>query len=386
MNTLESVSERSVESAALKGLKVGMVLHIEAKTAVLASRVQEAGAQVYLAASNPLSTKDDVVSALRGKITAVWARWGEDAKEYTESIERVLDADPDFVIDDGADCITLAHSRGLKSLKGGCEETTTGITRLRQMERKGELKIPMIAVNDALTKHLFDNRYGTGQSALDGLMRSTNLLIAGRKAVVVGFGWVGKGISQRLRGLGAQVTVCEVDPIKAMEAFMEGFRVLPALEAVKDASLIVTATGGTGVITKEHFDAMLDGTILANAGHFNVEVDMDFLESRSDHKREVRTGVTEYSYQGKKLLVIGEGRLVNLVAADGHPIEVMDMSFSAQFLGLLHLSRNVGMLRPGLIPFPQELDIQIAKTFLVNHGIRTDFLSEGQLAYLGLSR
>jgi len=272
------------------------------------------------------------VEAVRGELAAVYARRGESSEEYSEALRRVLAARPDYIIDDGGDAITLSHREGVSSVKGACEETTTGVIRVRNLERSGLLRYPVIAVNDAYTKHLFDNRFGSGQSVVDGFMRATNILLAGKRVVVVGYGWVGRGVAQRLRGMGARVVVCEVDAVRAIEAYMDGFEVEPLLEAAGNCDAIITATGDVRVVREEHFRVMRDGTILANAGHFNVEVDVDHLEKHSSSKRVVRPNVTEYVYAGRRLYVLGEGRLINLVAADGHPIEVMDMSFSAQFL------------------------------------------------------
>jgi adenosylhomocysteinase len=382
MLTLGSLSSSALESGVLRGVRVGLVLHIEAKTAVLALKLARAGAEVHLAASNPLSTQDDVVEAVRGELAAVYARRGESSEEYSEALRRVLAARPDYIIDDGGDAITLSHREGVSSVKGACEETTTGVIRVRNLERSGLLRYPVIAVNDAYTKHLFDNRFGSGQSVVDGFMRATNILLAGKRVVVVGYGWVGRGVAQRLRGMGARVVVCEVDAVRAIEAYMDGFEVEPLLEAAGNCDAIITATGDVRVVREEHFRVMRDGTILANAGHFNVEVDVDHLEKHSSSKRVVRPNVTEYVYAGRRLYVLGEGRLINLVAADGHPIEVMDMSFSAQFLALRYLVENSSRLQPKLMKLPEELDTLIAKTFLKVHGARIDELTEEQKHYL----
>ncbi|MEM0321966.1 MAG: adenosylhomocysteinase [Thermoprotei archaeon] len=382
MLTLGSLSASISELGVLRGVRVGVVLHIEAKTAVLALKLAAAGAEVHLAASNPLSTQDDVVEALRGKLASVHARRGESSEEYAEALRRVLAAEPDYLIDDGADAIALSHREGVRSVKGGCEETTTGVIRVRNLERAGLLRYPVVAVNDANTKHLFDNRFGSGQSVVDGLMRATNMMLAGKRVVVVGYGWVGRGVAQRLRGMGARVVVCEVDAVRAIEAYMDGFEVEPLLQAAANCDVIITATGDVRVVREEHFRVMRDGTLLANAGHFNVEVDVDHLEKHSSTKRVARSNVTEYVYAGRRLYVLGEGRLLNLVAADGHPIEVMDMSFSAQLLALRYLVENSSKLQPRLIRLPEELDTLIAKVFLTTRGVRIDELTEEQKHYL----
>ncbi|MEM3857431.1 MAG: adenosylhomocysteinase [Thermoprotei archaeon] len=382
MPVLSAISEETVRKKEFSGLRIGLVLHIEAKTAVLAARIQEAGAEVYVAASNPLTTQDDVVSALSTKVTKVWAKRGETEQEYAEAIRNVLASKPDFLIDDGADCIVQSHLLGVSSIKGASEETTTGVNRVRALAGQGKLRYPVVALNDAFTKHLFDNRYGTGQSALDGLMRSTNLLIAGRQVVVAGYGWVGRGVAQRLRGLGARVTVTETDPVRAIEAYMEGYTVLPMQEAIVDADILVTTTGNTKVVTEEHFEKAKNGLILANAGHFNVEVDVVHLEKFSSAKREVRPNVTEYSYKGKKLYLISEGRLVNIAAADGHPVDVMDMSFSGQFAALRYLVNNWSKMKPDIATLPLDVDLEIAKTFLRAHGVKIDALTEEQKKYI----
>src|SRR5579875_2092799 len=367
MSTLGSLSTSALESGVLRGVRVGLVLHIEAKTAVLALKLARAGVEVHLAASNPLSTQDDVVEALRGELAAVYAKRGESSEEYSEALRRLLEAKPDYLIDDGGDAITLSHRLGVFSVRGAGVETTTGVIRVRNLERSGRLRYPVVAVNDAYTKHLFDNRFGSGQSVVDGFMRATNIMLAGKRVVVVGYGWVGRGVAQRLRGMGARVVVCEVEPVR---------------DAARDCDAVITATGDVRVVREEHFRVMRDGTLLANAGHFNVEVDVDHLEKHSSSRRVVRPNLTEYVYEGRKLYVLGEGRLLNLVAADGHPIEVMDMSFSAQFLALRYLVENSSKLEPKLIRLPEELDILIARTFLKTRGVRIDELTEEQKHYL----
>jgi adenosylhomocysteinase len=383
MPTLNMIAEVYTREQRFSGLNIGLVLHLEAKTAVLASKIQAAGAHVFVAASNPLTTQDDVVSALTPVVSGIFAKRGESAEEYKDSIRKVLLAKPDFLIDDGADAIALSHTLGVNSVKGACEETTTGIVRVRAMERKRVLRYPVLGVNDAFTKHLFDNRYGTGQSSVDGLLRATNLLIAGKKVLVVGYGWVGKGIAMRLRGLGARVAVSEVDPVKAIEAYMEGFDIMRSIQAVKNADIVVTATGDKHVIGEKHLKAAKEGAIFANAGHFNVEIDMDYLETHSLEKREVRPNVTEYTLPGPhKIYVLADGRLVNLVAADGHPVEVMDLSFSAQFLGLSYLIESHERLPRALVPYPRDLDLKIARAFLHAHKFRLDRLTKEQRGYM----
>ena len=383
MPVLERVSREARVKKAFKGVRVGLVLHLEAKTAVLAEYIEEAGAEVYVASSNPETTQDDVAAALARKISGVYAWRGESPEEYFSNIRRILEKKPDFIIDDGADCIVMAHELKIGGIKGATEETTTGVRRVRALEEQGNLMFPVIAVNDAETKYLFDNRYGTGQSSIDGILRATNILLAGKKAVVAGYGWVGRGIAMRLKGMGAKVIVTEVDPIKALEAHMEGFEVMPMIEAAKVADIIITATGVNKVVTEEHFEVIKDGCFLANAGHFNVEVDVEWLERNAKEKREVRPYVTEYLLpNGRKVYLLAKGRLVNLVAADGHPIEVMDMSFSGQFTALQYLVENYEKLEPKLYKLPKELDEKIAWAKLEAEGIRIDRLKPEQIRYL----
>ncbi|HIQ03469.1 MAG TPA: adenosylhomocysteinase [Desulfurococcales archaeon] len=383
MKVLESISRNARVEKKFKGLRVGVVLHLEAKTAVLAWIIQEAGAEVYVACCNPETTQDDVAAALARKVTAVYAWRGETIEEYYENIKRVLKAKPDFIIDDGADCIVLAHELNVTSVKGGTEETTTGVIRLKAMERDGVLRFPVIGVNEGRIKYLFDNRYGTGQSTIDGILRATNIMIAGKRVVIAGYGWVGRGLAMRFRGMGAKVIVTEVDPIKALEAHMEGFEVMPMIEAVKIADIIITATGVNKVVREEHFKVMRDGVFLANAGHFDVEIDVRWLEEHAKAKREVRPHVTEYTLpNGKRVYLLAKGRLVNLVAADGHPIEVMDLSFAGQFAALEYLVDNYDKLEPKVYTLPRELDEKIAWEKLKVEGIRIDKLTPEQIEYL----
>ncbi len=386
MPILSAVRERFSREKPLEGLRVAACLHIEMKTACLALTLKEAGAEVALAASNPLTTQDDVAAALAERGVRVYAWRGESEEEYVENINRALDIEPNVVIDDGADMLATLHTSRTELLEdviGGTEETTTGVIRLKAMEREGALKIPVIAVNDSLCKFLFDNRYGTGQSTWDGIMRATNLLIAGKKVVVAGYGWVGRGVAMRARGLGARVIVTEVDPIRALEAVMDGFEVMPMSEAAKIGDIFVTATGNVDVIRREHFEVMKDGVLLANGGHFNVEVSVRDLESTAVRKREVRPCVTEYTMpDGRRLYLLGEGRLVNLVCGDGHPAEIMDMSFSLQALAVEYLVKRSGELEPGVHVLPREIDEKVAEIKLASMGIQIDKLTEEQRRYL----
>ncbi len=386
MPVLREIGRRFREERPLQGLKVAACLHVEMKTAYLALTLREAGAEVSLAASNPLTTQDDVAAALAEKGVRIFAWRGETEEEYFENIDRALDIGPNVVIDDGADMITRLHSHRadlLDGVIGATEETTTGVVRLRAMEKEGALKIPVIAVNDALCKYLFDNRYGTGQSTWDGIMRATNLLIAGKSVVVAGYGWVGRGIAMRARGLGARVIVTEVDPIRALEAVMDGFEVMPMSEAARVGDIFVTATGDVSVIRADHFRVMKDGAILANAGHFNVEVSVEDLESTAVFKRQVRPCVTEYEMpDGRRLYLLGEGRLVNLVCADGHPAEIMDMSFSLQALAAEYLAKKDRELSPGVHLLPREIDERVARIKLESMGIQIDRLTEEQRRYI----
>ncbi|HDM92221.1 MAG TPA: adenosylhomocysteinase [Candidatus Korarchaeota archaeon] len=386
MPALNTIRERFSEEKPFRGLRIAACLHIEMKTACLALTLKEAGAEVSLAASNPLTTQDDVAAALAERGIRVYAWRGESREEYTENINRALDIRPNIVIDDGADMLVTLHtSRAelLEDMIGGTEETTTGVIRLKAMEKEGALKIPVIAVNDSLCKFLFDNRYGTGQSTWDGIMRATNLLVAGKKVVVAGYGWVGRGVAMRARGLGARVIVTEVDPVRALEAVMDGFEVMPMCEAARIGDIFITATGNVSVIRREHFEVMKDGVLLANAGHFNVEVSVRDLESMAVRKRGIRTCVTEYEMpDGRRLYLLGEGRLVNLVCGDGHPTEIMDMSFSLQALAAEYLAKRGREIRPGVHLLPREIDERVARIKLDSMGIHIDSLTEEQRKYL----
>ena len=362
-----------------------MCLHLEAKTAVLAEVFHEAGAEVAITGSNPLSTQDDVAAGLSETGVHVYAWRGVSDRDHKTNLGRVLAMKPDVLIDDGAELTIAAHLKGsglVKKILGACEETTTGVTRLKAMEKDGELRFPVIAVNDAYTKFLFDSRYGTGQSGLEGIMRATNLLIAGRAVVVAGFGWVGRGVAQRAKGLGARVIVTEVDPVRALEALMEGFDVMPMAEAAAVGDLFVTATGNRDIITGRHMATMKDRAILCNVGHYDVEVSVKDLERIARSKRLVRPEVTEYRLNsGKRLYLLSNGRLVNLAAADGHPAEVMDMSFAGQALSGEYLLKNGHELKPHVIRVPEELDLQIARWRLEAFGKDIDKLTSVQERY-----
>jgi adenosylhomocysteinase len=386
MAVLAAVRRDLMRRKSLKGVRVGMALHVEAKTGVLALAFRDAGAQVRLASCNPLSTDDAVVAGLRDAGLEVYAKKWESDKEYDEYLHKVLDLKPNLVIDDGADLIYRLHTRRrdlLGDVIGANEETTTGVNRIRAMERDGKLAFPVIDVNDAQMKHLFDNRYGTGQSAIDGILTATNLLLAGKRFVVAGYGWCGRGIAARAKGMGAHVVVTEVDPVKAIEAKLDGFEVMPMTEAARGADLIVTATGDKEVITAKHLGLLKDGCILANAGHFNVEVSMADLEKLSTRKRRVREFVDEYTLKGdRKVYVIGEGRLVNLAAGQGHPVEIMDMSFSIQALCAEHLAKHGKGMEPRVHDVPRDIDETVARRALEAMGVGIDSLTAAQKAYL----
>ncbi len=372
----------------LKGIRIGAVLHVTKETAVLMKALKDAGAEeVVLAASNPLSTQDDVAAALVEYGIRVYAWRGQTSEEYYWCLRKVAESKPDIILDDGGDLHALLHKEYqelAKTIIGGTEETTTGVVRLKALERSGELKYPAIAVNNAYTKYLFDNRYGTGQSTFDGILRATNILVAGKVVVVAGYGWVGRGIAMRARGLGARrVIVTEVDPVRALEAVFDGFEVMPMIKAAEVGDIFITATGNKAVIRKEHMERMKDGAILANAGHFNVEIWIPDLEALSVGKRTIRPNVNEYRLKdGRRIYLLAEGRLVNLVAAEGHPSEVMDMSFANQFLAVKYLFDNRGKLPPKVFDPPRELDMRVAKLKLESMGIEIDTLTEEQEEYL----
>ena len=381
MKVLGKIREEYRREKPLEGYKVGMALHVEAKTAVLVLTLIDAGAEVAITGCNPMSTQNDVANALRDMGIACFAKRGMTTEEYYKALEAVADTKPDIAIDDGADLIFMLHSRKQKVM-GASEETTTGVIRLRAMEREKALMFPVIAVNDAYTKYLFDNRYGTGQSAVEGIIRATNMLFAGKRVVVAGYGWCGRGVAMRARGMGAKVIVTEVDEVRALEALMDGFDVMPMEEAARLGDIFITATGNRDVIRREHMELMKDGAVLANAGHFNVEIVIPHLESLSKNIREIRDNVVEYDLGYKKLYLLAEGRLVNLVAADGHPIEVMDMSFSDQALAAKYIAENADKLENRVYMLPDELDRKVARLKLESMGIEIDSLTEEQIKYL----
>lgn len=386
MPVLMKIRKDFEETKPLTGVRIAAVLHVTKETAVLTRTLVSGGAEVWLAASNPLSTQDEVAAALAVEGIRVFAWRGESDEEYFWCIERVAHSNPNVVIDDGGDLHVFLHekmSEIAEKIIGGTEETTTGVIRLRALESSGMLKYPVIAVNDSKTKYLFDNRYGTGQSTLDGVMRATNVLIAGKVVVVSGYGWVGRGIATRARGLGARVIITEVDPVKALEAVMDGFDVMPMFEAAKVGDIFITATGNIDVIKAEHALLMKDGAILANAGHFNVEISVLDLENIAVSKKAVRNNVTEYLLpNGRRVYLLAEGRLVNLVAAEGHPSEVMDLSFANQALAVKYLVENRGKISNRVYKLPEEIDNTIARLKLRSMGIEIDSLTEKQIEYL----
>ena len=381
------IREKFSRKKPLENVKVGAVLHVTKETASLVRTLVAGGARVRLAASNPLSTQDDVAAALvrnYGVEVCAWKGMSED--EYYDCIKWVVEWQPNVVIDDGGDLHAMLHDRYpnvASKIWGGTEETTTGVIRLRAMERDGVLKYPVFAVNNAKTKMMFDNRYGTGQSTIDGILRATNILFAGKIVVVAGYGWVGRGIAWRARGMGARVIVTEVDPVKALEAVMDGFDVMPMSKAAEIGDVFITATGNKAVIRREHFVKMKDGAILANAGHFNVEVWVPDLEQLAVSKRNIRPYVTEYKLaNGRRLYLLADGRLVNLVAAEGHPSEVMDMSFANQALTIEYIVMNKDRLEPRLYSVPLEIDEEVARLKLRAMGINIDELTEEQRKYI----
>ena len=385
MPVLAQIKKRFSKEKPLEGLTLGACLHVTKETGVLVQTLVSGGAKVVLCGSNPLSTQDDVAAALVKMGVNVFAWRGQSTEEYYWCIERVMGFASSMTLDDGADLVGTLHSKRpkvLSGVKGGSEETTTGVLRLREMEKAGALKYPIIAVNDAYTKYLFDNRYGTGQSTLDGILRATNILFAGKNFVVCGYGWCGRGIAMRAQGMGANVIVTEIDPTRALEAAMNGFRVMPITEAAVVGDIFVTATGDTSVIRKEHMLKMKDDAILANSGHFNVEVNPKHLEEISTSKRNIRPNLDEYTLKGgKKLYLLAEGRLVNLAAAEGHPSEVMDMSFANQALCMEYLAKSE-RLPPKVYPVPKEIDESVARLKLKAMKIMIDKLTAEQRRYL----
>ncbi|MDF2836627.1 MAG: ahcY [Paenibacillus sp.] len=386
MPVLNRIREQFEQDKPFEGLKVSISLHLEAKTAYLAKVVQAGGAEVTITGSNPLSTQDDVCAALVEDGITVYAKYNPTAAEFKALNMKALENNPDLIIDDGGDLVTLLHTESKEhavNLRGGAEETTTGIIRLRALEKQGELQFPMIAVNDAFCKYLFDNRYGTGQSVFDGINRTTNLVVAGKTVVVVGYGWCGKGVAMRAKGMGANVIVTEIDAIKAVEAYMDGFAVMPMLEAAKVGDMFVTVTGNRDVIRGEHYEVMKDGAILSNAGHFDVEVNKVELEAMSVSKRTVRRNIEEYKMKdGRKFYLLAEGRLVNLAAGDGHPAEIMDMTFALQAMSLKYVNEQYNTIGKQVVNVPYELDEQVARYKLESLGFGIDKLSAEQAAYL----
>jgi len=387
MPVLRLIRERFARERPLAGLRVAACLHVTTETGNLMRTLQAGGASLALCASNPLSTQDDVAAALvEHTHLPVFARRGEDRATYYRHIGQALETHPNVTMDDGADLVSVLHSQRtdlLGDVVAGTEETTTGVIRLRSMARAGALRYPIVAVNDANTKHLFDNRYGTGQSALDGLIRATNLLLAGRTITVAGYGNCGRGLAMRANGMGAQVVVTEVDPLRALEAHMDGYRVMPMPEAVRVSDVLLTVTGNTAVIRREHFEVMKDRAIVGNAGHFNVEIDLAALADLAVERRPVREHVEEYRLpDGRRIYVLADGRLLNLAAAEGHPAAVMDMSFANQALSLEYLARRGRSLAPDVYTVPPEIDQQVAALKLSAEGVRIDTLTEQQAQYL----
>jgi adenosylhomocysteinase len=387
MPVLQSIRKDFIKNQPLKGIRVSACLHVTTETANLMITLRDGGADIVLCASNPLSTQDDVAASLvKDYGISVFAIKGEDNESYYSHIMSALDHKPHMTMDDGADLVSVALTKRKEVLDGiiaGTEETTTGVIRLRAMAKAGELKYPIIAVNDALTKHMFDNRYGTGQSTIDGVIRCTNALIAGSKFVVAGYGWCGRGLASRAKGMGADVIVTEIDPTKAIEAVMDGFRVMSMLEAAKVGDIFVTVTGNKNVLAKEHFEVMKNGAVVANSGHFNVEIDIPALEKLSKSKRATREFVDEYAMgDGRKIYLLGEGRLINLAAAEGHPASVMDMSFANQALSAEYLVKNYKTLDKSVFPVPVDLDKKVAKLKLEAMGIKIDRLTSEQEEYL----
>jgi len=386
MPVLRGISADFEKTKPFAGLKIALSVHLEAKTAYLCRTLEKGGAEMHVTGSNPLSTQDDVAAALAAGGMDVYAVHGCSMPDYEASLCRVLESGPNIIIDDGGDLVHLMHTKYtdlIPGVIGGCEETTTGIHRLRAMDAAGKLRFPMVMVNDADCKHLFDNRYGTGQSVWDGINRTTNLIVAGKYVVVSGYGWCGKGVSLRAKGLGAKVIVTETDPVRALEAVMDGYEVMPMAKAAAIGDMFVTVTGCAGIITKEHFLEMKDGAILTNAGHFDVEVDMAGLRAMSEDTYEARHNITAYVLpNGKTVYVIAEGRLVNIAAGDGHPAEIMDMSFAIQALSAEYLAKNRGKLSPGVVSVPRDIDDMVARRKLKALGVEIDSLTREQMDYL----
>ena len=387
MPVLQIIRKRFIKEQPLKGLRVSACLHVTSETANLMIALRDGGAEIVLCASNPLSTQDEVAASLnRDYNIPTYAIKGEDNETYYSHLRAALDHKPQMTMDDGADLVTMLLTKRPEQVKdviAGTEETTTGVIRLRAMAKDGTLKYPVIAVNDAQTKHFFDNRYGTGQSTLDGVIRATNLLLAGLKVVIAGYGWCGRGVAMRAKGHGADVIITEIDPVKGIEAVMDGFRVLPMVDAAKEGDVFITVTGNKNVIRAEHFEHMKSGAVVCNSGHFNVEIDIPALERLSSSKREVRPLVDEYQLKdGRRICLIGEGRLVNLATAEGHPASVMDMSFANQALSAEYLVKYAKDLKPQVYVVPEDLDKEIAKMKLESMGHKLDKLTPEQEHYL----
>ncbi len=387
MPVLAQIRERFERERPLDGLRISACLHVTTETANLARTLKAGGADVVLVASNPLSTQDDVAASLvQDYGISTYAIKGEDEETYYSHLTAAIDHAPQITMDDGADVIGVLHGdrrEMLDGIIGGTEETTTGVIRLKALEAEGKLAFPVVAVNEANTKHMFDNRYGTGQSTLDGLLRATNILIAGRKCVVGGYGWCGRGLASRLKGMGAHVIVIEVDPLAALEAVMDGFDVMTVADAAKEGDVFITATGNIHVLRREHFEHMKDGAIIANTGHFNVEIDIPGLDELADGSREVRPYVQEYSLRnGRKVYLLAEGRLLNLASAEGHPAAVMDMSFANQALSAEYMAQNAASLEKTVYVVPEEIDAEIARLKLYSMGVEIDALTEEQQKYL----
>jgi len=387
MPVLSLIKEKFSKERPLKGVRISACLHVTSETGNLMKALKRGGAEIALTASNPLSTQDEVAAALvKHDNVPVFAIKGEDNKSYYKHINQALDQKPQITMDDGADLVSTLHSQRknlLKHVIGGTEETTTGVIRLKSMARNKVLRCPIIAVNDANTKHLFDNRYGTGQSTIDGILRATNILLAGINFVIAGYGWCGRGIAMRAEGEGAKVIICEVDPLRALEAVMDGYQVMPLTEAAKIGDVFVTTTGDRDVINRDHFSRMKDGAVVANSGHFNVEIDIPALAKMSQKKRKIRDFVDEYSLKsGRKIYLLAEGRLINLSAAEGHPATVMDMSFANQALSVLYLNKKGKSLKNEVYGVPEKIDNEIARLKLKALGIKIDRLTPEQKKYL----
>jgi adenosylhomocysteinase len=387
MPVLQTIRKQFIKTQPLAGIKVAACLHVTTETANLMITLRDGGASIVLCASNPLSTQDDVAATLvRDYGIPVYAIKGENNDQYYKHLLAAAEHAPQITMDDGADLVTLLHTKRkdlAEQVIGGTEETTTGVIRLRAMAKEGVLKYPIVAVNDALTKHLFDNRYGTGQSTLDGVIRATNILLAGLNLVVAGYGWCGRGVASRARGMGANVIVTEIDPTKAIEAVMDGFRVMSMVEAAKIGDIFITVTGNKHVIARDHFEHLKNGAILANSGHFNVEIDLEAMGRLASSRRQTREFVEEFAFRdGRKVYVLGEGRLINLAAAEGHPASVMDMSFANQALASEYMVKNHSKLEKKVYSVPEDLDKQVAKMKLESMGVKIDRLTPEQEAYL----